>query len=125
LVDNGRYGADDGLKLAELLRELGDISSFMPYSEAELTHIMSASEIDLDALDFNETDEELDKRVEELTSKTPSYQVMRFKVPINDAEFVQGVIDGIVQSKGFTGSDSLTNAGDALVWLCGRTKDEA
>ena len=51
------------------------------------------------------------------------YQVMRFKVPVDDADFVRGVIDGICERQGFISSDSLTNAGDALVWLCGRQRD--
>lgn len=45
LVDNGRYGADDTLRLAELLEELGDmkeLSSFMPYDSGELESIFSA-----------------------------------------------------------------------------------
>ena len=39
LVDNGRYGADDTLQLAQLLDGLGvqadELSSFMPYSESD------------------------------------------------------------------------------------------
>lgn len=124
LVDNSRYGTDDGLKLSELLRELDDISEYMPYSEAELNQIFNSAQVDLDALDFEETDDDLEQRVEELSRKSPTYQIMRFKVPLDDVPMVQGVIEGIIKKKGFSGSDSLTNAGDALVFLCGGEKNE-
>lgn len=122
LVDNGRYGADDGFKLNELLRELGDITEFTPFTDSDITQLMASTEVDLDAIGIDETEEELEKKVEEITKSAPTYQVMRFKVPMDDVALVQGVIDGIAEKQGFTGSDSLTNAGDALVWLCGMKK---
>ena len=48
LVDNGRYGTDDTLQLAELLKELGeieDISSYMPYSDSDLDSIFASTSI--------------------------------------------------------------------------------
>lgn len=119
IVDNGRYGTDDGFKLNELLKEIGDITEFTPYTDEDISHLISCTQIDLDAIGCDESEEELQQKVEELTKSTPSYQIMRFKVPLDDAEFVQGVIDGICKKQGFTSSDSLTNAGDALVYLCG------
>ncbi len=126
LIDNSRYGTDDSLKLAEVLKELDDVSEVMPISNKELEEIFSATTIDLDALDKveEEADEEAEETVEELTKSKPTTQVMRFKVPVADAEFVQNVINGICKLQGFTGSDSLTNAGDALVFLCHGARDE-
>lgn len=126
LIDNSRYGTDDSLKLAEVLKELDDVSEVMPISNKELEEIFSATTIDLDALDKveEEADEEVEETVEELTKSKPTTQVMRFKVPVADAEFVQNVINGICKLQGFTGSDSLTNAGDALVFLCHGVRDE-
>ena len=49
---------------------------------------------------------------------------MRFKVPVADAQLIKDVIDGIIKLQGLKDSDSLVNAGDALVFLCGRLKDE-
>lgn len=124
LIDNGRYGSDDAGRLAELLRELGnseDLSEYMPYTADDLTTLFASAEVDLDGLSMDD-DEETEEKVEELTKGSPTYRVMRFKVPIDDADFVQGVIDGIQTRQGFTGSDSLTNAGDALVYLCGRER---
>lgn len=125
LVDNSRYGSDDGLKFSELLRELDDVEDYLPYSEADLNQIFSAAQVDFDAIGLDEeSDEELEKRVEELTRKAPEFQMMRFKVPLADAELVKGVIEGIIKLQGLKDSDSLVNAGDALVFLCGRLKDE-
>ena len=126
LIDNGRYGSDDVTRLSELLRDLGsadEIADYLPYSTNDLTQLFSAVEVDLDALSMDDSDEDVDREIEELTKKTPTYTVMRFKVPIDDAERVQNVINGIAQRQGFTSSDSLTNAGDALVYLCGNLKD--
>ena len=126
LIDNSRYGTDDSLKLAEVLKELDDVSEVMPISNKELEEIFSATTIDLDALDKveEEADEEAEETVEELTKSKPTTQVMRFKVPVADAEFVHNVINGICKLQGFTGSDSLTNAGDALVFLCHGARNE-
>ena len=125
LVDNSRYGSDDGLKFSELLRELDDVEDYLPYSETDLNQIFSAAQVDFDAIGLNEeSDEELEKKVEELTRKAPEFQMMRFKVPLADAELVKGVIEGIIKLQGLKDSDSLVNAGDALVFLCGRLKDE-
>ena len=125
LVDNSRYGSDDGLKFSELLRELDDVEDYLPYSEADLNQIFSAAQVDFDAIGLDEeSDEELEKKVEELTRKAPEFQMMRFKVPLADAELVKGVIEGIIKLQGLKDSDSLVNAGDALVFLCGRLKDE-
>ena len=120
LIDNSRYGTDDNLKLSEVLKELGDVSDVMPISNKELEEIFTASTIDLDALDKieEEADKEAEEVAEEVTKTKPSTQVMRFKVPVGDAEFVQNVINNICKLQGFIGSDSLTNAGDALVFLC-------
>ena len=55
LIDNGRYGSDDTLKLAELLEDLGGaevLSTFTPFSDAEFESIFSAKSIDLDDLDL-------------------------------------------------------------------------
>lgn len=125
LVDNGRYGSDDSQRLAELLRELGttdELAEYLPYAVGDLAQIFSSTEVNLDDLSMDD-DEEVEEQVQEITKKSPMYQVMRFKVPVDDADFVRGVIDGISERQGFISSDSLTNAGDALVWLCGRQRD--
>lgn len=118
LVDNGRYGDDDALSLAELLKELGnpdEILTFLPYTGDELESLFSASSIALDDLDISDDDERLPDLSAAKTTQT--HQVMRFKVPIEDSQFIQQMIDTTMKHQGFTDDDQLTNAGNALVHL--------
>lgn len=119
LVDNGRYGNDDTLQLAALLKELGDIddlASFMPYSDQDFNNIIEAADIDLDDLTALP---ELDPSAKPapLLAAPPTHTMMRFKVPIEDAERIGELINHVIKIQGLSGSDSLTNAGDALVHL--------
>ena len=119
LVDNGRYGNDDTLQLAALLKELGDIedlASFMPYSDQDFSNIIDSAEINLDDL---EALPELDPvaKPTPLPTAPQTHTIMRFKVPIEDAERIGELINHVIKVQSLTGSDSLTNAGDALVHL--------
>jgi len=117
LVDNGRYGADDVVSLAELMSELGsaaDLASFLPYTDAEMTAIFSSTDIDLDMLDGSDDDE---APLAPIETALKTHTIMRFKVPLGDAERLQEAIESVMKRQGFTDSDDLTNAGDALVWL--------
>lgn len=119
LVDNGRYGNDDTLQLAALLKELGDIedlASFMPYSDQDFSNIIDSAEINLDDLEALPA---LDpSAAPALPLSAPStHTIMRFKVPIEDAERIGELINYVIKIQGLSGSDSLTNAGDALVHL--------
>lgn len=119
LVDNGRYGNDDTLQLAALLKELGDVddlASFMPYTDQDFNNIMDAAEIDLDDL---EALPELDPTTKPLPIPTSAstHTIMRFKVPAEDAERIAELINNVIKIHGLTDSDSLTNAGDALIHL--------
>jgi ParB family chromosome partitioning protein len=120
LVDNGRYGVDDEEGLARLLKGLGtstDLSEFLPYTNTELDGIFKADELDLDELNID-GDEEPDLELQPTaTSAGPTHQVMRFKVPVEDAEWVSALIQKTQKANGLTTSDALTNAGDALVHL--------
>lgn len=117
LVDNGRWGEDDPLALSELLKEFGnpdEILNFLPMSSDELDAIFSTSSIDLDDLDSSTDDIDLDSLP---SKKAQTHVMMRFKVPIEDSESLQKIIDTTMKSQGFTSDDSLTNAGHALVHL--------
>lgn len=123
LVDNGRFGEDDIVKLNEILADLGgvdDLLSVMPWTDDEI-NLFSTSTIALDALD------DLDSPSEEVnlpkTAKTQTHQIMRFKVPIEDVDAVTKIIEKTMKAQGFTESDSLTNAGDALVYLVNRGEE--
>lgn len=125
LIDNGRYGEDDAFKLSELLSSLGDIadlSSYMPYSDQSLETLFSNTSINLDELEVDE--EELEESAPATERPPQTHVVMRFKVAIEDSEKVQKLIEKIMKEQGYTESDSLTNAGDALVYLCTNAKKE-
>jgi len=118
LVDNGRYGEDDTLELASLLKGLGNVdelSTFLPYTGAEFDEIFSATDIDLDELGMPDAKNE--GSLEDLVPAAPTSQIMRFKVPLGDAPAIEKLIEATMKSQGFTGGDSLANAGDALVHL--------
>lgn len=120
LVDNGRFGEDDSFKLSELIKEMGgveEIIDIMPYTDNEIEAIFNNTTIALDELDSLDlpSDDEL-----ELPSKpTSTHQIMRFKVQSGDVDAVTKAIEKIIKTEGFTESDSLTNAGDALVHMAG------
>jgi ParB-like chromosome segregation protein Spo0J len=123
LIDNARYGADDTLGLADLLKEIGDVpelQSFLPYGQADIDAIFSASVIALDEL---EIDESFEKTSETDTELAPAPKVakthaqMRFKVTIADAERLTALIAKTQKDHGYKTEDDLTNAGDALIHL--------
>jgi len=122
LVDNGRYGSDDTLQLAELLEGLGtveELASFMPFGESDLASIFSSVNIALDDLDIPDEDE-IPKVPKEKPMQT--HQVMRFKIPIDDVGPLTDQINSVMKSQKFTEGDSLENAGDALVFICKRSE---
>lgn len=118
LVDNGRYGEDDALALSELLKDMGsvdEILGFLPYTGDELENLFSASSISLDDLDIDDDD----GRIPDLPTikGTLTHQIMRFKVPVEDSDFVQRLIEATMKSQHYTDDDSMSNAGNALVHL--------
>lgn len=124
LLDNARYGVDDTILLGDILKEIGsasEIQDFLPYSDADITAIFSASTIDLDALDVDQ--EELKLEPEKTEADTPAakptktHTVMRFKIGLADAERITKLIASTQKAQGLTTEDELTNAGDALVHL--------
>lgn len=122
LIDNGRYGEDDTLALAELIKELGgteELISFLPYTEDELDSIFSATSIALEDLDSSE--EELPD-LTALAKPAKTHQIMRFKIPVEDSEWVQKRIEDTMNTQGFLEDDAMSNAGNALVHLLKESK---
>jgi ParB-like chromosome segregation protein Spo0J len=122
LADNGRYGEDDALQLADLLKELGtpeELGKFLPYSDSELNHLLSASSIAMQDLDMP-----AGGPTPEIPSKpAPTHQIMRFKVPVEDAAWGTAVLEKIMREQNFTSDDSMTNAGNALVYLLNKERN--
>lgn len=124
LLDNARYGSDDTLALAALLNELGsveDITSFMPFSDSEVSNIFASVSIDLDMLDMSEEDMLAGKPKESMPA-VQTHQTMRFRVPTEDVQGLSDKLEKVMRLQGFDEKDSLVNAGDALVWLLNRVE---
>lgn len=116
LADNGRYGDDDVIKLADILKEIGaeDAELFLPFDEKDLASIFSISKMDVEDLELPTDGDDLP--VPEVIKPTLTHQLLRFKVPIADAESVSAVLDMVIKAKGYSkDSDSLAAAGMALV----------
>ena len=122
VLDNSRYGDDDGLSLAEILKEIGttdELKDFLPYGEEDLSGLFSSSSIALDDLDIDENFHAPEPDEPEIKIERPvkTHTVMRFKVGIKDAERLTAAIARTQKDQGFTTEDELTNAGDALMHL--------
>lgn len=125
LLDNARYGEDDALGLAQLLSTMGDIdelSTFLPSIDAELAALMER-EIDFDNLTYADESAALEKPAREAAA-AKTHQVMRFKVAVEDADFITDALRKVQHEQGFVASDALTNAGDALVWSFQQARHE-
>lgn len=118
LVDNARYGTDDTLKLAEIFKGLdaAALPEFMPYTDAEIATIFTASSIALDDLSLPDPSE-LDQATAAAGSAAQSHVVMRFKIPANDAQDVTAFFEKIMKAQKFKDEDSLSNVGNALIWF--------
>ena len=121
LADNARYGADDALALAELLKDLtvdgDDLQDYLPYSDVDL-HAIFSSDIALDELSLDEIDDEPKETVEEPVARpVKTHTVMRFKIVNEDAERLTAALVKTQVKFGYTTSDHMTNAGDALIQM--------
>jgi hypothetical protein len=118
LADNERYGEDDSAAMEKLLKDLettSELSSFLPITDEDLDSYWNKTEFNLDDLDLDEDEDE--SPVERPTVSAPTHRVLRFKVQNEDAEKLSEFVEAISRSNGFTSSDALTNAGDALIHI--------
>jgi len=118
IVDNGRYGEDDTLGLAELLESLGgadELAAFMPFTDADFNSIFAATNISLDELDLPDDDGAAPSAPASKPAQT--HVVMRFKVPLGDDSVIAEAITKVQKQQGFTDEDTLSNAGNALVHI--------
>lgn len=115
LIDNARYGEDDTLGLAALLKELGnEFMRIMPISDVDLAALADASNLALDDLDSIDSGPPVD--LKDLKA-APTSQMLRFKVPVDDVAWASKLIEREMKTEGFTQEDSLSNAGHALISL--------
>ncbi|MPS48534.1 ParB N-terminal domain-containing protein [Methylobacillus sp.] len=118
LVDNGRYGEDDPMLLAELLKsmETADLlPTFMPFELSEMDTILATDTSLLDELTVTEEEATAIEPLPEKPSQT--HNILRFKVPVEDSPIVEQLINDTMKRHGYTDDDSMMNAGNALVHL--------
>lgn len=118
LIDNGRYGHDDAQALSAILKTLGspaDLATFMPYDIKELEAYTKSVEIDLDTLGLDLPDDL--EPVEMPKKSVKTHEVMKFRIAVEDAARIKEKIERVMKEEGFTESDTLTNAGDALSFI--------
>jgi ParB-like chromosome segregation protein Spo0J len=121
VADNARYGTDDTLALAKILEQIGtpeQIQEFLPFTNSDISSIFAASDIALDELDLPDSFETKVEPIELRSERAPkTHTIMRFKVPLSDAERITEKVTKTQKRHSFDSSDELTNAGDALVHL--------
>lgn len=119
LADNGRYGVDDLTRLTDVLRDIGldEAAEMLPYSESDLAGMFAGGTgIDLSSIGFDDEEPGHEKTLDELMRPTQTHELMRFKVPIEDRERVQKLIEHVIGTRGLKAEDdSLVAAGMALV----------
>jgi hypothetical protein len=126
LADNGQYGEDDSLMLAAILRDIGqeDVSTYLPYTDEDMAGMFAAADVDLDSLGFD--DEEMNAGTPMADSVRPgvTHELMRFKVPIEDRERVQKLIEKVIADNGLKAeTDSMVAAGMALVVIANAARE--
>ena len=122
VIDNARYGYDDASALSALLEEIGsfsELASFMPFDVSQLDAMSAVRGVDIESIDLDnlDLDEESADPIETMTRAPKTHVVMRFKVPIDDQSVIESRIKRVISEQELSDSDSLVNAGDALVWL--------
>jgi ParB family chromosome partitioning protein len=126
LADNGQYGEDDASKLALILQDIGveDVQNLLPYSAQDLAGMFAAADVDLANLGFDDNDEVPPLPDAGATRPTVTHELMRFKVPVEDRERVERLIQNVIKTKGFAAEqDSMVAAGMALVEICNAARD--
>lgn len=127
LADNGQYGEDDAGKLALILKDIGveDVQLLLPYSSEDLAGMFAVADVDLVNLGFDD-----DKDVPPLPDAgavrpTVTHELMRFKVPVEDRERVERLIQTVIKTKGLSAEqDSMVAAGMALVEICNAAREQ-
>lgn len=123
LLDNSRYGEDEAGKLSALLSDIGeadDLVEWLNMDFEDLQTLMSADaelEADLDLLDELDDMGEDHAEADVPAREVQTHQTMKFKIPVEDAEFVADVLEGIMSAQKIADSDSLVRSGEALMWL--------
>lgn len=126
LADNGQYGHDDAGKLAAVLRDIGveTVEALLPYTQEDLAGMFAAAEVDLDNLGFDDDEDVPPLPDASAVRPAVTHELMRFKVPVEDRERVERLIQHVIKTSGFAAEqDSMVAAGMALVVIANAAKD--
>jgi len=121
LIANNRYGEDDADLMAALLGDedlcdMKELLATLPYEESQLESYFEHINLNDELADVDDLDDDLDLGIEQ-NSAPRTHQVLRFKVSMEDSVQLGELITSTRHEQGFTGSDDLTNSGDALVYI--------
>lgn len=131
LADNARYGIDDTLKLSRLLAELDAsvVEHIMPWTTRDIDALTASIAVNIDDLDL---DPDIDLSADDdgsgeapNTKVAKTHQLIKFRVPIADAQRISALVKETMQSEGFTAEDDLTNAGEALAFIMLKGPEDA
>lgn len=126
LADNGQYGTDDARLLANILKDIGqeEVQELLPYSENDLAGMFAAAEVDLDSLGFDDPTDDETLLAAAAPRASITHELMRFKVPVEDRERVQKLIESVIASNGLKSeADSMVASGMALVLICNAARE--
>lgn len=127
LADNGQYGEDDAGKLALILKDIGveDVQLLLPYSSEDLAGMFAVADVDLENLGFDDNEDVAPLPDAGAVRPTVTHELMRFKVPVEDRERVERLIQTVIKTKGLSAEqDSMVAAGMALVEICNAAREQ-
>lgn len=125
LMDNGRYGQDDTLRLNSLLRELdADVLEILPFDEGDLASLFDApSGVDLDKIGFDDEEDDITPEIEK-SRPTTTHELMRFKVAVEERESIDKFLQHVIHTRGLGGEkDPMIAAGMAFAEIVRAAKE--
>lgn len=135
ILDNERYGEDDAIGFDNLIKDLQsnldyNLSDIAPFDVVLETAVMPKAETeipeeflkDFEALETVAKDDDGEfeaSAVHEAKPKAESnpFQIMRFKISIEDAPRVTDAIEKIIKQHNIKTGNDMENAGEALVYI--------
>jgi len=119
VLDDNSSGEYDSDSFADLLSSLPDASlSILPYEHAEMTALMSVSDLDFDSLQDPEGDQIDYEEGEPDTSAPDTSRTIRCKIPQDKVDLVLATMDKVMNEHNIDSPDTQANMGEVLTILC-------
>ena len=120
VLDDNSSGEYDSASFADLLSSLPDASlSILPYEAAEMTALMSVSELDFDKLQDPEGDQiDYEGDPDSETSAPDTSRTIRCKIPQDKVDLVLATMDKVMNENNIDSPDTQANMGEVLTILC-------